>query len=269
MDVRLQGSPRGVAAVPLTVTRVTHSCVLLDFDGSVVLTDPWFSEKPGYYRGEPLAYTVEQLPKLAAVIVSHDHYDHYDLEAFRAYADKDVPMLVKSGMASKARAAGFTNVIVLEAWDQWIGYVKVVAAPGAHSVPELSYVLQRGGLTVFFGGDTLLIPELTEVGRRFGPIDLALLPVNGLCIRPANDLQIVMNAREAASLCNTLQARVAVPLHYPFTGGPEVDRDLLKYTGTAEEFAEETARVSPSTEVHVLAPGEPLRLMPALAGAAR
>jgi L-ascorbate metabolism protein UlaG (beta-lactamase superfamily) len=249
--------------VPLTVTRVTHSCVLLDFDGSVVLTDPWFSEKPGYYRGEPLAYTVDALPKLAAVIVSHDHYDHYDLEAFRAYADKDVPMLVKSGMDAKARAAGFTEVIVLEAWDQWVGYVKVTAAPGAHSVPELSYVLQRGGLTVYFGGDTLLLPELAEVGRRFAPFDLALLPVNGVSIRPANDLQIVMNAKDAATLCTKLQARVAVPIHYAFTGGPEVDQHFLKYTGTAEEFAEECARVSPTTEVHILVPGEPLQIMPA------
>jgi L-ascorbate metabolism protein UlaG (beta-lactamase superfamily) len=249
--------------VPLTVTCVTHSCVLLDFDGSVVLTDPWFSEKPGYYRGEPLAFTVEALPKLAAVIVSHDHYDHYDLEAFQAYPDKDVPLLGKSGMGAKARAAGFTNVIVLEAWDQWVGYVKVIAAPGAHSVPELSHVLPARGVTVFFGGDTLLIPELNEMGRRFAPFDLALLPVNGVRIRPANDLQIVMNAKDAASLCGTLQARVAVPIHYTFTGGPEVDQHFLKYTGTAQEFAEECARESPATEVHILAPGEPLQIAPA------
>src|SRR5262249_1915862 len=94
----------------VSVTRVTHSCVLLDFDGPLTLTDPWFSEKPGYYRGEPLAYTVDQLPGLDAVIVSHDHYDHFDLKAFQAYRDKSVPMIVKTGMAAKARAAGFTDV---------------------------------------------------------------------------------------------------------------------------------------------------------------
>lgn len=36
-----------------TITQVTQSCVLFDFDGQVLLTDPWFSEKRGYYRGEP------------------------------------------------------------------------------------------------------------------------------------------------------------------------------------------------------------------------
>jgi L-ascorbate metabolism protein UlaG (beta-lactamase superfamily) len=197
------------------------------------------------------------------VIVRHDHYD---LEAPEAYADNDVPMLVKSGLGAKARAAGFTNLIVLDAWDQWVGYVKVIATPGAHGVPELSYVLQRGGLTVFFGGDALLILELAEVGRRHAPFDLALLPVDRVSIRPANDLQSVMNAKDAASLCGTLQARVAVPIHYTFTGGPEVDQHFLKYTGTAQEFAEQCARVSPATEVHILAPGEPLQIMPASTG---
>jgi L-ascorbate metabolism protein UlaG (beta-lactamase superfamily) len=109
---------------------------------------------------------------------------------------------------------------------------------------------------VFFGGDTLPIPELSEVGRRFAPLDLALLPVNGAIIRPPNDLQTVMKAKDAASLCGALQARVAVPIHYTSTGGPEVDQHFLKYTGTAQEFAEQCARVSPATEVHILAPGE-------------
>lgn len=69
-----------------------------------------------------------------------------------------------------------------------------------------------------------------------------------------------MNARDAASLCSSLHARVRIPIHYSFTGGPEADRVLLKYSGTAEEFAKETARVSPATQVHILSPGEPLTI---------
>ena len=87
----------------LTVTRVTHSCVLLDFAGVKILTDPWFSERPGYLRGEPLAYTPESLPRLDGVLVSHGHYDHYDMQAFQAYPDKSVPILVKRGIAEDAR----------------------------------------------------------------------------------------------------------------------------------------------------------------------
>ena len=67
-----------------------------------------------------------------------------------------------------------------------------------------------------------------------------------------------MNAREAAERCALLRPPVAVPIHYTFTGGPIQDRLVLKYTGTAEEFARQAAQRAPGTRVRILAPGEPL-----------
>lgn len=240
-----------------TVTRVTHSCVLLDFGGHVVLTDPWFSEKPGYRRGEPLAFTPVTLPGLSAVVASHDHYDHYDIDAFSAYPDKAVPLVVKRGMGDKARRAGFTNVSEVEPWDEvTIGGLRITAAPARHGVPEITFVVQDANTTVFFGADTLRIPDLDEVPRRFGEIDLALLPVNGLKIRPVNR-QVVMNAEQAGEYCAVLRPRVAVPTHYAFTAGPVRDRLFLKYDGTPQRFQRAVARHAPATTVKVLSPGEP------------
>jgi L-ascorbate metabolism protein UlaG (beta-lactamase superfamily) len=247
--------------VATTVTRVTHSCVLLDFDGQALLTDPWFSEKPGYYRGEPLAFTPATLPKLSAVVASHDHYDHYDLGAFSAYPDKAVPFIVKRGMGHKARQAGFTHVTEAEPWEQvTAGGLRITAAPARHGVPEITFVIQGAGKTIFFGADTLRIPDLDEVPRRFPGIDLALLPINGLQIRPAFNRQVVMNAEEAGEYCAVLRPKVAVPTHYAFTAGPMRDRFVLKYNGTPERFQRAVAHHAPATSTRVLAPGEPLAL---------
>jgi L-ascorbate metabolism protein UlaG (beta-lactamase superfamily) len=244
-----------------TVTRVTHACALLDFDGQVLLTDPWFTEKPGYYRGEPLAFTPATLPKLSAVIASHDHYDHYDIASFSAYPDKAVPFIVKRGMAAKARQAGFTNVTEAEPWEQvTVGGLEVTATPARHGVPEITFVIKGAGMTIFFAADTLRIPDLDEVPRRFPSIDLALLPVNGLRIRPAFNRQVVMNAEEAGEYCGVLRPRVAVPIHYAFTAGPMRDRLFLKYDGTPERFQRAVASHAPATQVRVLPPGEPLTL---------
>ncbi len=102
--------------------------------------------------------------------------------------------MVKRGTARPAREAGFTHVAELDPWESsTIGHVKITAAPAKHGVPESTYVLESNGLTVFFGGDTMLIPELTEVGRRFPSIDVALLPVNGLIIRPLFYRKVVMD----------------------------------------------------------------------------
>lgn len=246
----------------LTVTRVGHSTVLFDFDGVRVLTDPWFTHKPGYDPGEPLALAPESLPPLAAVVASHGHYDHYDLEGFQGYPDRAVPLVVAPGMAEAARAAGFTSVRELAPWESVeVGGVKVTATPGKHGVPENTYVLQARGFTVFFGGDSLRIPELDEVAVRFPSIDVAVLPVNGLKIRPLFNHQVVMTAEEAAELCARLKPRVAVPMHYRYTAGAFRDTFLLKYDGTPERFVEATRQRAPSTQVYVLATGQPLPLV--------
>jgi L-ascorbate metabolism protein UlaG (beta-lactamase superfamily) len=243
---------------------VVHASVLLDFGGAKILTDPWFSQKggfPAYYWGEPLGVALGDLPELSGVVSSHGHYDHYDMVAFAAYPDKAVPFAVKRGTGGKARRVGFENVTELDPWETVdLGPVRVTAAPAKHGVPENTYVLEAGGFTVFFGGDTLLIPELKEVAERFPKIDLTLLAVNGLMIRPMLNRQVVMNAREAAELVGMLNPRFAVPIHYRFTGGPIGDRVLLRYEGTPEEFERDTARHAPGTDVRVLAPGEPLEI---------
>ena len=94
---------------PLVITRVTHSCHLIQVGGLTVLTDPWFSQRALYHPGEPIAFQPEQLPHLDAVVISHEHYDHCDLEAFRRYPDKDVPLLVAGPVVEKARKAGFST----------------------------------------------------------------------------------------------------------------------------------------------------------------
>jgi L-ascorbate metabolism protein UlaG (beta-lactamase superfamily) len=247
----------------VTLIRIAHSSVLIDFDGSKILTDPWFSERFGYYHGEPYGITLENLPRLTGVVVSHGHYDHYDMNAFQAYHDKQMPIAVKRGIAKTAHKAGFSNVVEMDAWETTnFGPITVTAAPGKHGVPEITYLLQAGGATVYFGGDTLLIPELSEIGKRCGQIDLALLAINGLRIRPAGNRKVVMDAKDAAELCGILKPRYAVPIHYAYKGGPIVDTLFLQYAGApsalTQQFQQATASLSPATSVRVLVPGEPL-----------
>jgi L-ascorbate metabolism protein UlaG (beta-lactamase superfamily) len=247
----------------LTITRIAHSSVLIDFDGTRVLTDPWFSERFGYYHGEPYGIALDALPRLDGVVVSHGHYDHYDMQSFKAYPDKQVPMAVKRGIEKAAQRVGFTNLIPMDAWETTtFGPITITAVPGKHGVPEITYLLQAHGRSVYFGGDTLLIPELSEIPQRFGRVDVALLALNGLQIRPLGNKQVVMNAQDAAELCHIIRPAYAVPIHYTFTGGPILNTLVLKYAGTPEallqEFQPAVANLAPETTVRVLAPGEPL-----------
>ena len=241
----------------LTSTRINHSCHLICVGDATVLTDPWFTFTSHYDPGESIATDVEHLPHLDAVVITHEHYDHCDLDALARYRDLSVPVLAPTTVVPAARAHGFTDVRPLEAWDaDQVGDLTITAAPGKHGVHEITFVIQGGDRTVYFGGDTLCIPELGELPDRFGAFDLALLPINGLCIRPADNTQVVMNAREAAELTGFLAPTVAIPHHYAFTSGrlgdqliTKLEREPLRYLDAANELA-------PRTTTIISAPGE-------------
>ncbi|MGH1553207.1 hypothetical protein ACRAWF_18280 [Streptomyces sp. L7] len=91
--------------------------------------------------------------------------------------------------------------------------------------------------------------------ERLGHISVALLPTNGLHIRPADDMQVVMNADEAAELTAVLKPELAVPHHYAFTKGflgdqliTRSDKNPLRYQDAARDLA-------PGTSVRIVEPG--------------
>ena len=64
----------------LVITRVTRSCHLIQIGGMTVPTDPWFPQRRCCRQGEPVALQPETLPRLDAVVISHEHYGRCDLE---------------------------------------------------------------------------------------------------------------------------------------------------------------------------------------------
>jgi len=98
----------------LHVTRIGHSCHLIEIAGQRPITDPWFSVTPTYDPGEPASRPVEQLPELDDVVMTHEHYDHCDLDELAGYRNLGVPVVVPQTVATRARDHGFTDVRVLE-----------------------------------------------------------------------------------------------------------------------------------------------------------
>ena len=230
--------------------------MLLDFDGVRVLTDPWFTETLHYHQGEPLGMRLADLPPLDLIVATHAHYDHFDIKSLAGYPDKNVPFLVGPNMVEAARAVGFTNVRELKPWETWSrGALKVTGAPARHGVPEVTFVIEAKGRTVYFGGDTLLIPELRELPSRFKNFDLALLAVNGLRVM---GVPVVMSAEEAAELVGVIKPRVAVPIHYAFVGSAFTDTFVLSRNGTPDRFVAAAKQHAPLTDVRVLSPGQRL-----------
>ncbi len=119
--------------------------ILVGPHGRTFLTGPWFSTRPGYYQGEPIAAGIGDLPALDGVLITHAHYDHCDLQAFAAYRARDVPLCVAATVTGEAGKHGFGNVTPLEPWQHAeADGVSITAPPAKRGVPEVTYVLRSG-----------------------------------------------------------------------------------------------------------------------------
>jgi L-ascorbate metabolism protein UlaG (beta-lactamase superfamily) len=180
----------------LRVTWLGHSTVLVEIDGAVVLTDPIWGERAspstwvGPKRFHPPPLAIAALPRLDAVVISHEHYDHLDEGTVRALAARGAPFHVPLGIGAHLRAWGVPEAQIVE-HDWWQdatlpGGVRVVATPARHFNRRLPW--RTGALwaswsmigprhRVFFSGDTGPTETLREIARREGPFDVALVEI--------------------------------------------------------------------------------------------
>ena len=215
-------SPRA-ADGSLSVTWVGHSTVLLQVGGLNVLTDPIWSARAsplsfaGPRRWVPPAVPLDELPPLDLVLLSHNHYDHFDVPTLRALAARHpaARWCVPLGLAAALRPLGAAFVTELDWWDvARIGEAEVGATPAQHFSARgpwdrnrtlwCGFWLAAGGRRIFFAGDTGHHPEFARIGAHIGPLDLALLPVGAY--EPRWFMRVVhMNPEEALEALDELR----------------------------------------------------------------
>jgi L-ascorbate metabolism protein UlaG (beta-lactamase superfamily) len=186
------------AASGLRATWLGHSTVLIEIDGLRVLTDPVWgaraspSSLAGPKRFQPVPVSLDALPPLDLVIVSHDHYDHLDFPTIRELAKGKVPFVTALGVGAHLEAWGVQPERIVEL-DWWESYrlpntaLTVTAAPSQHfsgrglkdrnATLWSSMVIRSDRHAVFFSGDTGLTTEYQSIRERFGPFDLVMLEV--------------------------------------------------------------------------------------------
>ncbi|MDK1472116.1 MBL fold metallo-hydrolase [Streptomyces sp. 549] len=218
----------GTATV--SATWAGHASWVLRVGGLTVLTDPVWSRKilgtPA--RVTPVGVEWQALPRVDAVVISHNHYDHLDARTLRRLP-RDTPLFVPAGLGAWCRRRRFTRVTELDWWESAElpspdGPVRFTFVPAHHwsrrTLGDTCRSLWGGwvlgapqGQQVYFAGDTGYGHWFGEIGRRLPGIDLALMPIGAYAprwwLRPVHT-----DPEEAVQACLDLGARRMAPMHW-------------------------------------------------------
>jgi len=180
----------------LRITWLGHSTQIIEIDGTTVITDPIFGGRaspwtwmgPEAWYGPPIP--LDQLPPLDAVLLSHDHYDHLQVETIRAMAGWDTRFIAPLGVGAHLEAWGVPadRITEVDWWDRVeIGGIEIVSVPARHASGRqvfdqmrtlwTGYALLGEDHRVLFSGDTGLFDGLSEIGDRLGPFDVTMFEV--------------------------------------------------------------------------------------------
>ena len=256
----------------MQITYIGHATLLLEINGSRILTDPNFETSLGRFlpRVSLPGIALEALPKLDALLLTHAHADHLSFKSLNRLP-RDIPLYVPPPIAKWLRQKGYHHAIPLEAGGMITPdgtKVRIHAEQATHQGNRYGfdrwrsaanmYLLETDAESVFFAGDTALTSTthhlvervLWEKERR---LDVALLPIGWAPAWKPGFRRGHMTGNDALTLFETLRARAMFPYHWgtfrhvTATAHDAIDRlrtRLESYVG--------------QEHVHIVEPGESL-----------
>ncbi|KAG5190917.1 beta-lactamase superfamily domain-containing protein [Tribonema minus] len=275
----------------MRVTWIGHATLLVQMGGVNFITDPIFAERcsavqwAGPKRYTPPAMRVSELPPLDFVLLSHNHYDHLCYETVQEIGNAPL-WIVPKGVKRWMRGAGIDHCVEMSWWDHVLPLsddFKVVCLPSQHWSSRTPWdrntslwcsyaAISNGGSgssnsaqqqqqqqeeRFYFGADTALIPRAPvheAIGARYGPFDVAALPIGAYAPRAFMAAQHWLWARavdgrrerggghcapdEALQIAADVRARRSVAIHWgtfhlAWEGYADAPRELVAAAAAA------------------------------------
>lgn len=219
-----------VSTDEIQVTLINHSTVLIQSNGFNIITDPIYSDRAspfsfaGPKRVRKAGVLFEDLPKIDVVIISHDHYDHFDLPTIKKLVARDNPQIFL-GLGVGQYLSSTENVTELDWWqtaavsDNFkLTFVPVQHFSGRGLFDRFStlwggYVLEIGTKKIYFGGDSGYADHYIKTYERFGAMDLSFLPIGAYA--PKEIMEYVhLDPQQAVQAHLDLKSRKSIGIHY-------------------------------------------------------
>lgn len=170
-----------------------HSTFLLNLDGKIILVDPVFSGSAAPFsfmvkRFQKPVLELSELPPIDYIVISHDHYDHLDIESIQFFKEKKTLFVTPLGVGSHMIGWGIPSNRITEL-DWWQTHqqdgLEFTATPaqhfsgrdGIHDNTTLwaSWVLKTEKHNIYFSGDSGYDTHFKDIGDKYGPFELAFI----------------------------------------------------------------------------------------------
>lgn len=215
----------------IKLTMINHTTVLIQFDGINILTDPIWSERASPFQWiGPKRKTIpgvrfNDLPPLDYILLTHNHYDHLDINTLMRLYKKYTPQIITPlGVGAFLRQKGILAVHEMDWWER-ITLKKCLL----HSVPAqhfsgrgaidrnrtlwCGFVIETEQGNIYFAGDTGYGIHIKKIKERFEKIDLGLLPVGAY--KPSWFMSpIHISPFEAVNIHCELQINYSIATHF-------------------------------------------------------
>lgn len=222
-----------------SVQFIGTATVIIRYAGLTILTDPNFLHKGdhvhlGYglksQRLTDPAITIDKLPPIDLIVLSHFHGDHFD-QLVQKELPKDIPIVTTPEAAEAVKETGFSAPQPLHTWDK-LAVTKgsttlgITAMPARHGPPggavalpetmgsmlEFADAGDEKGYRIYISGDTLVYEDIKEIPKRYPDIDLALLHLGGT--RILGVVKVTMDGKDGVEMMQLIAPHHAIPIHY-------------------------------------------------------
>ncbi len=181
----------------IRITFVNHSTFLIQADGINILTDPIWSNRTSPFRSigpkrkHAPGIKFGDLPRIHLVLLTHNHYDHLDLQTMRMVFGAHHPKIISSlGIKAFLDQQLITGSTELDWWQKFIfrDTVEIQSVPAQHfsgrglldrdATLWCGFIIKTSIGNIYFAGDTGYNDQtFKEIGKQCGPIRVSLLPI--------------------------------------------------------------------------------------------
>lgn len=212
------------------ITWLGHATFLIHLNGKTIITDPFLTKTAGVWFVGPERYiapaiSINNLPPIDIILLSHNHYDHLDADTIKRLKNKDkITVIVPLKLAKLFKRYGYKHVIELDWYDSVsVDGLKITSLPAVHfSARGLfdrnktlwsGYAIDSAKQRVYFSGDTGYGKVFKTIGERYGPFDIAILGIGAYeprSIMKASHVQ----PEEAVNIAKDLRAKTLIGMHW-------------------------------------------------------